>query len=66
MNLSQSTPRAATVRVGLVVVLAVLVAACGTGQTRDSRGSQPPPATEATTPSLAGVQVLTAPRERYS
>lgn len=63
MNLSQSTPRTAAARVGLVAVLAVLVAACGTGQTRDSRGSQPPPATEATTSSLEGVQVLTAPRD---
>jgi hypothetical protein len=63
MNLSQSGPRAAAARVRLVAVLAVLVAACGTGHTGDTGGGKPPPATAATTLSPAGVQVLTAPRD---
>jgi hypothetical protein len=63
MNLSRSGPRAAVARVRLVAVLAVLVAACGTGQTTDTSSGKPAPTTGAATSSPAGVQVLSAPRD---
>jgi hypothetical protein len=63
MNRYQSGLLATAARVGLGAALAVLVAACGTGQAGDTSGGTPPLTTSATTLSPAGVEVLTAPRD---